>query len=91
MVFPGIYEPTADQQQMMTAENLDAESAAELERAFDEAGAASLGTELLHLQVEGRRNQQVTIVDIRPNIIRRSTTMDGTFESQGRTAKRGPP
>jgi hypothetical protein len=91
MAFEGDYEPTPDQKQLMTAENLNAESAAAVERQFDEAGGASVGGELLQLQVEGRRNQQVTIVDIRPRIIKRTIPLAGTLidiPSEGQLATR---
>jgi hypothetical protein len=91
MVFAGLYEPTPDQKERMRGENLNGESAATVERAFDEAGAVSLGIELLQLQVEGRRNQPVTIVDIRPEIIRRTIPLAGTLidiPSEGELATR---
>jgi hypothetical protein len=91
MVFAGLYEPTPDQKERMRGENLNGESAATVERAFDEAGAVSLGIELLQLQVEGRRNQPVTIVDIRPKIIRRTIPLAGTLidiPSEGELATR---
>jgi hypothetical protein len=90
MVFPGDYEPTPDQKQQL-ADNLSPETAAAAERDFDKAGAASLGEELLQLQVEGRRNQQVTIVDIRPKIVKRTSPLAGTLfriPSEGALATR---
>jgi hypothetical protein len=90
MVFPGDYEPTPDQKQQLT-ENLTKETAAAAEQEFDKDGAASLGQELLQLQVEGRRNQQVTIVDIHPKIIKRTSPLAGTLidiPSEGELATR---
>lgn len=78
MIFADLHEATAEQQRMMTGENLTAESVVQLEREFDEAGGVPLEGELLRLQVEGRRNQQVTIVDIRPRILERAAPLSGT-------------
>jgi hypothetical protein len=81
MVFPSVYEPTTDQQRLMTDLTLD--SAVELERQLDEAGGVPLGSELLRIQLEGRRNQEITVVDIRPKIIARAAPLDGTLFEAG--------
>jgi hypothetical protein len=78
MAMPRRYEPTAGQQKLMS-DIFGADNGRDLARQLRSAGGADLDNLSMRVLFEGRRNQVIRIVDIRPVNIKRETSFPGTL------------
>jgi hypothetical protein len=85
MVVPGPFQPSVHLRQIMSQPG--AAASPEFLGEVRSAGGVSLTLLTLRMVVEGRRNQEIRILDIRPKIVERTPPLDGTlFDAPGQGA-----
>lgn len=77
MAMPNPYTPTSTQQELLR--NTNADKATEFARQLRAAGGADLDVLTLRLLLEGRRNQEIRIVDIAPVNIKKERPFAGAL------------
>jgi hypothetical protein len=77
MAFPGTYRPTSQQQGNIT--NFEGNSLEAFAAQLRGAGGADLGKLSIRALLEGRRNQEIRVVDIHPVNIKREPPFGGTL------------
>jgi hypothetical protein len=79
VAFPGRYRPTASQQRLMS--RLDGVTAPRLAAQLRARGGVDVRALTLRIVLEGRSNQAVTILDMRPVAVARTVPVGGTLFS----------
>jgi hypothetical protein len=76
-VFQGEFRPSAAQQRILSRPG--AAAAPWFDRFVHAAGGVNLDDLTVRLTLTGHRNQQIDILDIRPDIVRRTVPLSGTY------------